>query len=385
VTGGWDPSLCLEGGIDDTYIFDPEAGEWLPGPRMREARYYPSNLPMPDGSTLIFSGYNESCGLVGSVEVFEPGTGKIHRASEQVKFIDFYPQVHLLSSGKVAHVGPGPVSSIYDPATGKWQTVARTNLSLKRYFGTSFEIPGQQDKIMICGGYEKTVDTPTATCEVIDFAASTPAWKPAPTMHYPRAHLNPVILPDGKVLIVGGGYWYDYDAPVHNAELYDPATNRWKLLPPQRYGRMYHSSALLLPDGRVISSGQDEHRHGEHLGQLQSGDWAELYSPRYLFRGKRPKILDAPAVAGYGEQVRVKVTKAKKIRSAVLIAPSAVTHATNLTQRLIRLDFEHEKNKFLQVAMPDAAEAEAPGYYMLFLLNAKDVPTEAAWVRLEQR
>ncbi len=144
----------------------------------------------------------------------------------------------------------------------------------------------------------------TNTCEIIDFSESEPQWQWLAPMHIARAHANAVILPDRTVMIVGGGQEGLYENPIHASERYDPATNTWTLLPSQVYGRMYHSTAMLLPDGRVLSAGQDNGG---------SGGWGEIYRPAYLFRGPRPLVSAAPSTIFYAQTFEIDTPQAKQV------------------------------------------------------------------------
>src|SRR5207247_3082335 len=120
---------------------------------------------------------------------------------------------------------------------------------------------------------------------------------------------------------------------------HDPGTHSWRLGPAEQQFRTYHSTALLLPDGRVWSAGDDGNPF-QPDGERSTSDTAEIYSPPYLFAGRRPKIEHAPATLGYDATFQVR-TKAGKEQQAVLIAPGATTHATDMSQRMVRLALDH--------------------------------------------
>ena len=151
-----------------------------------------------------------------------------------------------------------------------------------------------------------------------------------------------------------------------------PASGR--LGPAQDELRTYHSTALLLPDARVMSAGDDGYGGS-------SNDTAEVYEPPYLFRGPRPTIVSAPAQVGYGETFTVDTsTDATK---AVLMAPAAVTHANDMSQRNVAAGGHRRPGG---AAHRDRAAVPAlapPTYYMLFVLNAAGVPSVAKFVRLK--
>ena len=77
---------------------------------------------------------------------------------------------------------------------------------------------------------------------------------------------------------------------------YDPATGTWRLGPPQTYHRTYHSVALMLPDGSVLSTGDEIH---EQRATADAPFWigtAEIYRPAYLYSGARPVLDNGIAV-----------------------------------------------------------------------------------------
>ena len=183
------------------------------------------------------------------------------------------------------------------------------------------------------------------------------------------------------MVTVGGGYGIlngnrrSGDPAVHrNIELYEPATGQWRLGPAQDELRTYHSTALLLPDATVMSAGDDGYGGS-------SNDTAEIYEPPYLFRGARPQILSAPSEVTYGNTFDV-ATSADATK-AVLVAPAAVTHANDMSQRVVPLTSSAGPAGKLTVTAPPTPALAPPTYYMLFVLNADGVPSVAKFVRLK--
>ena len=158
-------------------------------------------------------------------------------------------------------------------------------------------------------------------------------------------------------------------APVYTAERWDPAQNSFTELASATRYRGYHSIALLLPDGRVLSSGGDNEPN------------AEVFSPPYLFKGARPVVTSSPSSITYGESFFVDTPDATSIAAVTLVRLSAVTHAFNMNQRFLRLAFSQAPGR-LTVTAPSVAEIAPPGHYMLFVLNAAGVPSIAPIVRL---
>jgi hypothetical protein len=137
--------------------------------------------------------------------------------------------------------------------------------------------------------------------------------------------------------------------------------------------RLYHSTALLLPDGRVLSAG------GGRFGVDEPN--AELYAPPYLFKGARPTITSAPSQVSYGASFSVQTPDAARIASVSLIRLGSVTHAFNMDQRFLSLTFQAAGGA-LTVQAPANGNLAPPGYYMLFILDGNGVPSVAPIIRV---
>jgi hypothetical protein len=200
-------------------------------------------------------------------------------------------------------------------------------------------------------------------------------------MSQPRIQMNATILPDGRVLAVGGSR-NDEDAATAslNADLYNPATNTFSSAGANAFPRLYHSGSLLLPDATVVLVGGNPTR-----GSYE--DHIEIYSPAYLFNANgtpaaRPTIEDVtPGTFGYGQVFQVETPNASNIASVVLMRPGAQTHAFDMEQRMVGLSFT-VNNGLLNVTSPPNGNIAPPGYYMLFILDAAGVPSVARFVQL---
>jgi hypothetical protein len=212
----------------------------------------------------------------------------------------------------------------------------------------------------------------TGTAELLNLSASAPAWKYTASTHFPRLWANTVLLADGTVLVVGGGTTSYYGGPIRTAEIYNPATRTWTEMAAQTAPRMYHSTALLLPDGRVLSAGQSSGKY-ENTG--------EIFSPPYLFKGARPRISKAPGTLSYGQAFTVTTPQAASISRVALVKPAAVTHSNNFDQRYVDCTFTSSGGT-LRVTSPPNANHAPPGWYMLFLVNSTGVPSVASWVQV---
>jgi hypothetical protein len=191
--------------------------------------------------------------------------------------------------------------------------------------------------------------------------------------------LNLTTLPDGTVLATGGETDKDggnISNAVYAAELWSPQTQTWTTMASMHKPREYHSTALLLPDGRVVSSGM-----GVDGGLVPDQLSAEFYSPPYLFKGARPTITQAPAQVVYGQNFFVATPDGATITSAVLIRTGATTHFFDQSTRYVPVAFQQTAGG-LTVQAPAVANMAQPGYYMLFIVNANSVPSVAPLVQL---
>jgi hypothetical protein len=226
--------------------------------------------------------------------------------------------------------------------------------------------------VLAVGGQTGSSAPATGTAEILDTSVASPAWRFTGSLTHPRLLANLVTLPDGKMLIVGGGTAYKYTNPVKVPEMYDPATGTWTPMAAQQASRMYHATALLLPDGRVLSAGQDD-------GPLEN--YGEIFSPPYLFKGARPTITAAPTAVGYGRNMTISTPDAASISSVTVIRAASVTHGIDTDQRSVPLTFTAAAGA-LTAKSPANAALAPPGHYLLFIVNRTGVPSVAPWLKI---
>ena len=248
-------------------------------------------------------------------------------------------------------------------------------------------------------------------------APGTP-WKTKQPMLHRRVYLNAVILPNGKIFLVGGASVYNHPGrpapfvattPVSVPELYDPGQQPTDLgstmplaqstIPPgMQYStpRLYHGLAVMLPDGRVLVAGG--HEFGQpgdpDVGYPESSFTGEIYSPDYIGM-PRPSVLDGPPDQAFFDStpgaantfnVQFEVPNNEPILRVVLLRPAALTHHFDVDQRYIELEFSVSTQldpPSLTVTRP-AEDLGPPGYYMLFIVidnGTTLVPSVAHWIR----
>jgi fibronectin type 3 domain-containing protein len=357
--------IAANTGLPNSAIYDPFTDTWTQQPNMNAGRWYPTNTTLPNGDVLVISGAITPEQNNPLPQVWQTN-GTWRDLTSASLILPLYPFMFLTQNGRVFNAGPQQATRYLDPSgSGTWTAVANSKFGLRDY-GSA--VMYEEGKILIVGGG----DPPTNTAEVIDLNAATPAWRSTAPMVYPRRQNNATLLPDGKVLVSGGSGGPGFDngkVPVLPAELWDPATERWTTLPPMPGYRGYHSIALLLPDGRVLSASGDSSYSGE------------IYSPAYLFKGPRPAVSSAPKTVSYGQSATISTPDAARIANVTFLRLGSPTHAFNMDQRFLRLPFSVTSGG-VSVTMPANANLAPPGYYMMFLLDGNDVPSAGQIMRI---
>ena len=356
-------------GYAHAVIFDPATNGFTSLPDMNTGRWYPTATTLPNGDVLVVSGdINANTNVDTLPQVFQFSTNTWRNLTTAQLSLPLYPNMLVAPNGKIFNAGPSRQTRYLDTTgTGAWTNVAVLNFSGFRDYGPA--VMYDAGKVLVVGG----ADPPTATSEVIDLSAATPAWKYNGSMHYPRRQHNAVILPDGKVFIVGGSSAGGFDtstSPVLPTEMWDPATGQFTVMASIAVYRGYHSTALLLADGRVLSA-------GGNVG----GPNAQLFSPPYLFAGARPSISSAPVSAGYVQTIFVGTPDAAAVSKVTLLRQASVTHTNSMSQGFQSLSFTTTSTG-LNVTMPANANLAPPGYYMLFILNGSGVPSVGSVIQI---
>ncbi len=400
-------------GLDQAIIYSPAPAEsnapgtWAPtapmgGETLR--RWYPTATTLPNGNVLVLSGsyidpnrpQGQQTVVVALLQIWENGTWKTIKKpnGDDLNFfgLSLYPRMHVATDGRVFMSGALAQTSLLQTSQpGGWTEVGLRANGQRDYCPS---VMYDADKVIYIGGGNNAGSrAPTAAAEVIDLAQNPRQWQATNPMQFPRRQHNAVILPDGTVLVTGGtrgggGFndgFNDLAAgqPVHTAELWNPATQRWTELAAEEVDRGYHSTAVLLPDGRVLSAGGGEYRpdNVNTNDPLDSHREAQVFSPPYLFQGPRPLITSAPASVDYGESFAVDTAQADEISQVSWIRLASVTHAFDQSQRINFLDFKVNADK-LTVTAPDSPNLCPPGYYLLFILK-DGVPSVAKIIRIQ--
>jgi hypothetical protein len=393
VSGG---HLQDDRGIATTFFFSPD-GTPQRGPDMAHGRWYPTLTVLSDGRMVTMAGRDQNNLVVTTPEIWEgnhwvelPGAGTLE--------IPYYPRNFVdPKNGFIFNASERIDSRWFDvdgsspTGRGRWISGPPHIYRFNRDYGSAVEY--DTGKILVVGGGGHTgwptpdpkAPQPTNTAEIIDLNSASPAWQSTGSMGTPRRHMNATVLPDGQVLATGGtrGSGFvniDPGLATKQAELWNPATNRWTTLAANSIMRVYHSVSLLLPDGTVLHGSSGDAMAGTTPVPPQRNH--EIFSPPYLFKGARPTITAAPADVAYNQTFAVASPNAAQITDVRWIRLGTVTHAFDDGQLANKLSFTVNGGN-VEVTAPSGPRLAPPGHYMLFLLNRNGVPSAGKIIHVQ--
>jgi hypothetical protein len=399
------------GGHRHSSIYNPPTGAFVaasdmgpePGHTTGGGRWYPTVCTLATGEVLAFQGHPveddhrhgnntpERYQPLADRWVMLPAVGNV--AGDPI----LYPRLHVLRDGLVfvsSRIPDFPKNISLNPWSGAVGQVC--DLPDGAYHG--FNCPSvllplvpadnYQPRVLLCGG---------VTSQVIDLGQSNPIWATVPrngsTASLPRTHASATLLPTGDVLLTGGTTDTNDQAGVFAPELYstplDHSTNtylggvgHWDTINElSTVLRNYHSSALLMPDGRVWTAGGNSPDQ-PNVPPTTTQKQIEIFDPPYP-AGTRPTISSCPTFVAYGDQFTVGVPNAAQIATVVLMRCGSSTHAYNPDQRAVVLSFQVTSTNTLVATAPPGGAIAPPGYYMLFVVDQQRRPCSyASFVRV---
>lgn len=370
-------------GLKTSYIFDPATNAFSRVNDTQQGHWYPTLTKIENGNIWMAGGYSETGYSAVSTEMFDSTQSRWLGATEVPQTYEdwgTYPHMFLLADDRLFYDGghtfgnarPGTGATIYDWRT---KTVADVpglrDAQLRDQAGSVLLPPAQNQTFLIAGGGSVTNNlTPTNKVDIINMNNPSPSYVPGPDLPGgARLYLNLTNLFDRTVLASNGGTM-TRGGDVSAASIYNPVVNSWMTIPADPVGRDYHSSALLLPDGRVVVMGSNP----------ADGSWVttiSTYEPPYLFKGTRPTVTSAPASTTYGASFSLGVTGT--VVSASLTSPGSATHQTDTNSRLIDLPLTGAGTT-LTATVPTNPALIPPGPYMLTVLDDKGAVSVAKWV-----
>jgi hypothetical protein len=386
-------------GVADVNVFQPAANSLVLQSPMAYRRWYPTLLSLADGRQLVMGGRMDPPKSGGDLSTDDSAT----KAAATGATYASTPEIWSASTGWQAMTGAtsdivfgksdtqwyyprawvAPNSKVFvlSNSGAMWQMNPDGVGTLTKLKGTVNSSNARLQSVMYQPGKILTIRDGQQTA-TIDINAGKPVIaNTSPTLRY-RQYGNATLLADGQVWLSGGstdgnvetGDWFI-------SESWDPATGQWHDMATAAVPRLYHSSALLLPDATVITGGGGDPGPFKNLN-------AEIFYPPYLYLkdgsgnlAPRPSITSAPDVLGWAQPFNVSVSSTTPISRVTLVRTGVVTHDFNSNQRFQDLGFTQQGGQ-VSLTTPPTAGIAPPGYYMLFVFDGNGVPSVAKVLRI---
>lgn len=379
-----------------SYLFNPATESYEQVSDLSLARWYPTLVGLKNGKVLAVSGLDKFGQIIpGKNEIYDPATRTWSIDRKLMRQFPTFPALFLMPSGNLffsgGNAGYGPAKEFRTP--GIWNLGDDSfkvvpGIRDPQDLETSGNVllpPAQAQRYMVVGGggIGKS-ESSTSRIDIAELDSPSPHFTPAGNLPVPTRYPETVIAPDNQVIIAGGSRYYrgQHASDIFECHAFDPASGKLTKLASPTIGRDYHSEALLLPDGRIVTLGGNPlfgNKAGTTPGYFQKA--IEIYSPPYLYHGTRPKITGGATNVKRGATASFQVSDPAAIATANLLRPAATTHVTDPEQRSIALTFTREAGA-VRVTIPAGAGLVPSGWYMLFVNDARDTPSEARWVHV---
>ncbi|KAG9452588.1 hypothetical protein H6P81_005492 [Aristolochia fimbriata] len=445
-----DGTLVQSGGFNDgdravRYFSPCDACDWVEDARaLAVRRWYASNQILPDGKIIVVGGREQFSyeflpkSSISSTHELHPLPFLKETKEDSLLENNLYPFTHLAPDGNLFvfannrailldyarnrvvrrfPVMPGDAARNY-PSTG-------SSVLLPLLLGGDDAVEAE---VFICGGAppksnylanEGTFLPAAKSCGRLKLTDESPSWK---MEEMPRARVmgDMVLLPTGDVLLINGAArgtagWEVGREPVLNPVLYRTGftyslkSSKFEVMDASPVPRMYHSAALLLPDGRVLIGGSNPHQRYNFSGVLFPTELSlETFYPPYLIStgsyNSRPEIgaLPGGSKLNYNQRFSVEFkTKERRILRSedgggtvylTMVAPSFTTHSFSMNQRVLVLKTFPGLNRVgssgrnasyvVEGVAPATAALAPPGYYLLHVVVNGGVPSRGTWVHI---
>jgi len=381
IAGGdvWTGTQTTNGPNNNSNLYDSASASLTRGINMNRQRWYSTSITLMSGETYIQGGSGggdrpEIRGLDGSFRLMSG----INTSAIGTSF----PRNFVAPDGKVFG---------YDPGNGQMYRVDTTGsgtITMLGTFNTAYSGGWYSSTAMYRPGRILQIGGNSNGAYTIDITGASPAVTQTQTMSSTRAWVNATVLPDGKVVATSGSAVAGESTGYNNiAEMWDPATGQWHQGAVAQKMRLYHSNALLLPDGSVLVSGGGATSPTMTTDPNKNNLNAEIYYPPYLFtangtRAPRPAVANAPTWIDIGKTFGLDVTaNSASVSRVTLVKSGSMSHSFNMDQRFLDLTFNASGTHVMVQAPTHAGEAP-PGFYLLFVFNEAGVPSVGKIVRM---
>ena len=399
--------IVVTGGDDAqrTSIFDSASDSWISGPNMIIARGYQASATTSEGRVFTIGGSWSGGIFEKDGEIYDPVLNNwtmlpnalvapmLTNDPQGTYRADNHGWLFGWKNGTVFQAGPSSAMNwYYTSGSGNVKPAGLRNSTRgtdpDSMCGNAVMFDAPAGKILTVGGSTAYQDADAnANAHIITLGA--PGTRPnvvfaSNGMYYPRIFANAVILPNGHVFITGGqqyGIPFSDTTPDLTPELYMPETDQFIMQAPNSIVRVYHSIAMLLPDGTIFNGG------GGLCGNCTTNHFdAQIFTPQYLLNTDG-SAATRPTIASVGAtSIKVGGTLTFKTGGAITAASflryGTVTHATDTDQRRVPLNITSTGTNSFSAPLPTDPGILLPGYWMLFVMNSAGVPSIAATIKV---
>lgn len=354
---------------------------------MKYARWYGTSVNMPNGDIFVVGGRDDDKRGSPIPEIYSPESGfrQLKGASipiiakEKDKNHWWYPHTYVNSNGDIIVIMPrNGNADIY-------RVDIDNDGSVTRIGRKPFEAHVRSPSIMFRKDRVAFLDD-SGGLWIADISDSNSVdWDKKNNLGHGRTNGSMVLLPDGRVVILGGARstndgGSDIDKAEKSLHIWDPETNKLIRGDKEDNARLYHSSALILPDGSVVSAG------GGAPGPVRNRN-GQLYHPDYFYDTKqqkvgRPKITESPRNIRSGDSFFIFVNDASRIVKVTATKSGSSSHTRNCDTRWLDLQFDVVDDKTLRVTAENR-NVMIGGLWMLNLIDSHGVPSEASLVGVD--
>jgi len=366
--------------IKTTTVFDSATNTWSKTDDLLTNRWYPTSTTLPTGQVHTALGTKDH----PFTEIWTENNGWSLQTNISLQSVlnetaipkanqrDWYPALNVAPNGSLFHAGPMPelFSVNLDEINAFDSHGDRENGNPHRLYNTT--VFYDVGKMLLAGGGQPAL----SSAMTIDLNGSAPFVAPTSSMSFARSMQNSVVLPHGEVLVIGGnssGKQFSDEGTQLIPEVWNPDTGQWTDQAPLAAPRNYHSTALLLKDGRVAAMGGG--LCGDCGVNYQSG---QIFEPPYLFNAdgteaSRPNIDGSDIIANAGDTISI--NGSPDIVEFNMVRLVALTHHHTTDQRRVPLNFQSTGNGSYQLDIPSNTNVVIPGYYWIFAMDSQGVPS----------
>jgi hypothetical protein len=404
-------------GLDAAYEYDPSSNSLQEVQKMHHGRWYPYCIALEDGKVLTIGGFDEWGCKNALAEIYDPDSKSWSIKYDSISTptstynptycvggcnpsappglpcygeqgqgalsnLSLYPRALLMPTGLVAVAGMSKTTKTWNRQTGQLKFAG--NLSIDRNYGNMVMLPlnndpAQTGQLLVCGGSDGPEVQATTQVQLLTPNPSTNyttfTFQTIAPCNFARRHAPNAYLPDGNIIFFGGTNFQNaLSGAYYNAEIFDPVTKSWTVVNGMTVPRIYHSTGILLLDGRVWLAGT---QYSKTNWELRS----EFYVPSY-YNATRPTISSDPTVGNYGGTINIPTPDAAGIGKVSLIKLGTFTHGFNTDLRFIWLQIQSKGSSSVTVSAPVNAKIAPPGYYMIHVLNSAGVPSIAKVIKI---